>query len=47
MIMGWQIVMIGIGLVDFKLIVMINSWLDLASNPGFLHNVGTGTNGSR
>ena len=33
--MGWQIVMIGIGLVGCRLIVTIDSWLDLASNPGF------------
>ena len=49
--MGWQIVMIGIGLVDCKLIVMIDSWLDLASNPGFcttlaLAQTGPGNNTS-
>ena len=49
--MGWQIVMIGIGLVGCKLIVTIDSWLDLASNPGFcttlaLAQTGPGNNTS-
>ena len=49
--MGWQIVMIGIGLVGCSLIVTIDSWLDLASNPGFcttlaLAQTGPGNNTS-
>ena len=49
--MGWQIVIIGIGLVGCKLIVTIDSWLDLASNPGFcttlaLTQTGPGNNTS-
>ena len=49
--MDWQIVMIGIGLVGCKLIVTIDSWLDLASNPGFcttlaLAQTGPGNNTS-
>ena len=49
--MGWQIVMIGIGLVGCRLIVTIDSWLDLASNPGFcttlaLAQTGPGNNTS-
>ena len=49
--MGWQIAMIGIGLVGCRLIVTIDSWLDLASNPGFcttlaLAQTGPGNNTS-
>ena len=43
--MGWQIVMIGIGLVGCSLIVTIDSWLDLASNPGFCTTLALGQTG--